>query len=79
VLVLTVLQGPDKGRRYELPDNEPQLVGRSSEALPLSDIYAAEYQALRGRPYHRAFPLPILHGSLTHPRVKPLFFPAHAP
>jgi hypothetical protein len=37
VLVLTVIQGPDKGRRYELPDHEPQLIGRSSEALPLSD------------------------------------------
>lgn len=37
MLVLTVIQGPDKGRRFELPDNEPQLIGRSSEALPLSD------------------------------------------
>ncbi len=37
MLVLTVLQGPDKGRRFELPDNEPQIIGRSSEALPLSD------------------------------------------
>ena len=37
VLILTVLQGPDKGKKYELPDHEPQLIGRSSEALPLSD------------------------------------------
>jgi signal transduction histidine kinase len=37
VLVLTVIQGPDKGRRFELPDHEPQLIGRSSEALPLTD------------------------------------------
>jgi two-component system, NtrC family, sensor kinase len=37
MLILTVIQGPDKGRRFELPDNEPQLIGRSSEALPLSD------------------------------------------
>ena len=37
MLVLTVLQGPDKGRRFELPDDEPQLIGRSSEALPLTD------------------------------------------
>jgi signal transduction histidine kinase len=35
--VLTVLQGPDKGRRFELPTNEPQMIGRSSESLPLSD------------------------------------------
>src|SRR5690606_15804971 len=37
VLILTVMQGPDKGRKFELPDNEPQLIGRSSEALPLTD------------------------------------------
>jgi two-component system, NtrC family, sensor kinase len=37
VLVLTIISGPDKDRRFELPDNEPQLIGRSSEALPLSD------------------------------------------
>ncbi|MFW6336005.1 MAG: ATP-binding protein [Phycisphaeraceae bacterium] len=36
-LILTVLQGPDKGRRFELPDNEPQQIGRSSESLPLRD------------------------------------------
>jgi len=38
MLILTVLQGPDKGKRFELPDNEPQIIGRSSEALPLSDM-----------------------------------------
>ena len=37
MLVLTVMQGPDKGKTFELPDDEPQLVGRSSEALPLTD------------------------------------------
>lgn len=37
MLILTVMQGPDKGRKFELPDNEPQLIGRSSEALPLTD------------------------------------------
>jgi signal transduction histidine kinase len=31
-----VLQGPDKGRRFELPD-QPALIGRESRALPLSD------------------------------------------
>ena len=36
-LILTVIQGPDKGRRFELPDHEPQLIGRSSEALQLTD------------------------------------------
>ena len=37
MLILTVIQGPDKGRRFELPDNEPQMIGRSSESLPLTD------------------------------------------
>ena len=37
MLILTVIQGPDKGRKFELPDHEPQLIGRSSEALPLTD------------------------------------------
>ena len=37
MLVLTVMQGPDKGRRFDLPDDEPQQIGRSSEALPLID------------------------------------------
>ncbi len=38
MLILTILQGPDKGKRFELPDHEPQLIGRSSEALPLTDM-----------------------------------------
>ena len=36
VITLLVLQGPDKGRRFELPD-QPILMGRESRALPLSD------------------------------------------
>lgn len=31
-----MLQGPDKGRRFELPDS-PALVGRESRTLPLTD------------------------------------------
>jgi len=37
VLSLTIIQGPDRGRRFQLPDAEPQLIGRSSEALPITD------------------------------------------
>jgi len=37
MLVLTVIKGVDKGRRFELPDDEPQLIGRSSEALDTTD------------------------------------------
>jgi len=37
VLVLSVIQGPDKGKKFVMPDHEPQLIGRSSEAVPLND------------------------------------------
>ena len=37
LLVLNVIQGPDKGMRITLPDDEPQLIGRSSEAIVLSE------------------------------------------
>ena len=36
MLTLLVLQGPDKGRRFELPDSTA-LVGRESRQLPLTD------------------------------------------
>ena len=45
MLILTVLQGPDKGRKFELPDHEPQLIGRSTEALPLNDISVSRRHA----------------------------------
>ncbi len=34
---LLVVHGPDRGRAFPLPPDEPQLVGRSSEALGLTD------------------------------------------
>jgi len=37
VIILQVVQGPDRGMRFELPDKEPQLIGRSSESLPITD------------------------------------------
>ena len=36
-LILKIIEGPDKGKRFELPDWEPQLIGRSSEALRTTD------------------------------------------
>ncbi len=36
MITLLVLQGPDKGRRFELPD-QPTLIGRESRQLPLTD------------------------------------------
>jgi len=38
VLILTVLKGPDRGKRFELPAEEPQQIGRSSESLPTTDL-----------------------------------------
>ena len=37
MLVVEVIEGPDLGSVFPLPQDEPQLIGRSSEALPLSD------------------------------------------
>ncbi len=37
MLVLEVIDGPDLGSTFPLPQGEPQLIGRSSEALPLTD------------------------------------------
>ncbi len=45
VLILTVLQGPDKGRKFELTTQLPQLIGRSSEALPISDTTVSRRHA----------------------------------
>ena len=30
MLVLEVIRGPDRGRSFDLPPGEPQLIGRSS-------------------------------------------------
>jgi two-component system, NtrC family, sensor kinase len=37
MLTLVVAEGPDRGAAFPLPPGEPQLIGRSSEALPLTD------------------------------------------
>ena len=37
VRFLHVIEGPDQGATFALPDLEPQLIGRSTEALPLTD------------------------------------------
>ncbi len=45
MLVLHILQGPDRGMRFELPADEPQLIGRSSEALPITDTTVSRRHA----------------------------------
>lgn len=45
MLVLHVLQGPDRGKRFELPMNEPQMIGRSAESLPLTDTTVSRRHA----------------------------------
>ncbi len=37
MLALEVVEGPDAGRVFPLPPGEPQLIGRSSEALLITD------------------------------------------
>ncbi len=44
MLTLLVLQGPDKGRRFELPDS-PALLGRESRQIPLSDLTVSRRHA----------------------------------
>ncbi|MDA7765905.1 FHA domain-containing protein, partial [bacterium] len=34
---LLVAEGPDAGARFPLPEREPQLIGRSTEAIPIRD------------------------------------------
>ena len=45
MLMLDVLQGPDRGMKFGLPADEPQLIGRSSEALPLTDTTVSRRHA----------------------------------
>jgi len=37
VVILTVIKGPDRGKRFELPEDAALLVGRSSTDIPLDD------------------------------------------
>src|SRR6056297_2920799 len=37
MLSLTVIEGPDEGKRFQLPTDQPQLLGRSTEAIPITD------------------------------------------
>lgn len=43
--VLRVIDGPDAGAEFRLPPDEPQLLGRSSEALPITDQSVSRRQA----------------------------------
>lgn len=45
MLILKIIEGPDKGKRFELPEWEPQLIGRSSEALRITDLACSRRHA----------------------------------
>jgi signal transduction histidine kinase len=45
VLTLYVLQGPDKGRRFDVPTDEVISLGRSSEHVPLTDLTVSRRHA----------------------------------
>ena len=42
---LHVIDGPDSGTAFALPDLEPQLIGRSTEALPMTDASVSRRHA----------------------------------
>ncbi len=45
MLSLLVVRGPDRGRAFPLPECEPQLIGRSTEALDLTDASVSRRHA----------------------------------
>ena len=46
MLTLLVLQGPDKGRRFDVPvDEGTVIIGRSSEQVPLTDLTVSRRHA----------------------------------
>lgn len=45
MMVLTAIQGLDSGKKFALPPREPQLIGRSSEALPIDDTTVSRRHA----------------------------------
>ena len=45
MLMLQVIKGPDRDAVYALPDDEPQLIGRSTEALPTTDTMISRRHA----------------------------------
>jgi hypothetical protein len=53
-------------------------IGRPAEGGDgsLGDAYGREYEAIRGHPYRRSAPQPLLVGRITHNLVRRLFFPA---
>lgn len=42
---MIVVEGPDAGARFPLPEHEPQLIGRSTEAVPLHDTSVSRRHA----------------------------------
>ncbi|MEM7754979.1 MAG: ATP-binding protein [Planctomycetota bacterium] len=45
LLRLSIIEGPDAGKSFALPMDEPQLIGRSSEALPITDTTVSRRHA----------------------------------
>lgn len=46
MITLQVLQGPDKGRRYDVPSDEQIPLGRASELVPLTDLTVSRRHAM---------------------------------
>ena len=45
MITLYVLQGADKGKRFDLPGNDPISLGRASEVAPLTDLTVSRRHA----------------------------------
>jgi len=46
VVTLFVLQGPDKGQTFDLPSEDPVLLGRASDQVPLTDLTVSRRHAV---------------------------------
>ena len=78
-LVMLVGEGTFHQLHYGATTQEGGIRRRlPGEEEALADAYHRDYGAATGRDYVRTDRTPILYGRVTHPRVRPLFFPPAA-
>lgn len=78
-LIMLVGEGTFHQLHYGATTQAGGVSRKVEEAATLWDHYGQEYEALKGRPYRRAFPPTRLYGSLTHPEARRFFFPVQVP
>ncbi|MGQ2989716.1 MAG: glycosyltransferase family 2 protein [Brevundimonas sp.] len=77
-LIMLVGEGTFHQLHYGATTQAGGIQRRVKPEASLADLYAEEYERLRGRPWVRRHPKQHLFGSITHPAVRGLFFPAAA-